>query len=60
MNLQNKHKFVVVVAITALVMVLSQQQLHPVNVAITATTTSRKCCYHSNNYAKAQNYLITL
>jgi|GEM_PF-4143509 hypothetical protein len=39
MNLQNKHKFVVVVAITALVMVLSQQQLHP-----------RKWCYHSNNY----------
>ena len=54
MNLQNKHKFVVVVAITALVMGLSQQQLHPVNGAITATTTPRKWCYHSNNYAKAQ------
>lgn len=42
MNLQNKHKFVVVVAITALVMVLSQQQLHPVNGAITATTTQKR------------------
>ena len=49
MNLQNKHKFVVVGAITA-----------PSKGAITAPITPRKGCYHSTYYAKTQNYLITL
>ena len=49
MNLQNKHKFVVMSAIKV-----------PSKGAIKALITPCKGYYQSTHYAKAKNYLITL
>lgn len=60
MNLQNKHKFVVVDALTAPSKGALTASITPRKGALTAFITPRKECSYSIHYAKVQNYLITL